>query len=96
MKYIKVFTDFRELMEPLSDGERGRLFSAMLAYGADGADPGLTGSERFLWPAARQLIDREAESYQQKVRHLRRGRGPVSKETSSVTEEDKDKEQEQE
>lgn len=103
MKYIKVFTDFRELMEPLNDGERGRLFTAMLAYGADGAEPILKGSERFLWPAARQIIDRETEAYESKVRHLRRGRGPVSGETHavsekerSVSEEDKDKDKDKE
>ena len=92
MKYIKVFTDFLKLMEPLSDGERRRLFTAMLAYGADGAEPTLTGSERFLWPAARQIIDREAEAYEQKVRRLWRGRGPVTKESFSVTEEHKEQE----
>lgn len=102
MKYIKVFTDFRELMEPLSDGERGRLFSAMLAYGADGADPGLTGSERFLWPAARQIIDREAEAYEEKVASVQRARdakrrhetGMRSAKNSMISGEDKEQDKE--
>ena len=77
MKYLKVFTDFQEVMEPLDDGERGRLFGAMLAYAERGAVPELTGNERFVWALARQIIDREAASYQEKVRHLKRG--PVSR-----------------
>ena len=77
MKYLKVFTDFQQIMEPLSLEERGRLFGAMLAYAEDGTAPRLTGNERFLWALARQNIDREAASYEQKVKHLRRG--PVTK-----------------
>lgn len=67
MTYLKVYTDFRELMEPLSDEERGRLFMAMLAYAADGATPALESNERFVWPMARRIIDREAEAYESKV-----------------------------
>lgn len=77
MKYLKVFTDFQQIMEPLSLEERGRLFGAMLSYAESGAAPELTGNERFVWAMARQIIDREAASYQQKVKHLRQG--PVPK-----------------
>ena len=38
MTYLKVFTDFRELMEPLNAEEKGRLFEAMLSYAMDGAE----------------------------------------------------------
>ena len=67
MTYLKVYTDFGEIMEPLKNEERGRLFMAMLAYAADGVAPALEGNERFVWPMARRIIDREAEAYESKV-----------------------------
>ena len=36
MKYLKVYTDFAEAMEALSDAERGRLFMSMLQYASTG------------------------------------------------------------
>ena len=67
MKYLKVFTDFREFMEPLSQEEKGRLFEGMLLYAEDGTVPELAGNERFVWAMARRIIDREAEVYESKV-----------------------------
>ena len=61
MEYLKVWTSFRELLEPLTDAERGRLFVAMLEYAESGIEPGLSGSERYVWPAARQNIKRASE-----------------------------------
>ena len=43
MEYLKVFTDFVKVMEPLGDAERGRLFTAMLEY----ADSSSSSSEGF-------------------------------------------------
>lgn len=58
MKYLKVWTTFRDVMQPLSDAEKGRLFDAMLLYAESFIEPaGLTGNERFVWPAAKQWID---------------------------------------
>ena len=67
MTYLKVFTDFRELMAPLNAEEKGRLFEAMLSYAMDGAESALEGNERFLWPVARRTIDQEAAAYESKV-----------------------------
>ena len=67
MTYLKVFTDFRELMEPLDHEEKGRLFEAMLAYAMDGVETALEGNERFIWPVARRTIDQEAAAYESKV-----------------------------
>lgn len=61
MEYLKVWTSFRELLEPLSDAERGRLFTAMLEYAESGIEPELSGSERYVWPAARQNIKRASD-----------------------------------
>ena len=67
MKYLKIFTDFIEVVEPLSNDERGRLFMAMLGYALDGSQHTLTGNERFVWTVAKQHIDREAAAYKTKV-----------------------------
>ena len=75
MKYLKVFTDFQELMEPLDFEERGRLFTAMIAYAEDGRLAELSGNERFVWAMARRIIDREAELYEEKVSSAERARG---------------------
>ena len=56
MEYLKIFTDFAESIEPLSDAECGRLFRAMLKYASSGAAPEFSGNERFIWPTAKQSI----------------------------------------
>ena len=66
MKYLKIFTDFGEAMEPLTDEEAGRLFRAMLRYAENGAGSELFGNEKYLWIVARQHMDREAEAYEAK------------------------------
>lgn len=67
MKYLKVFVDFEEDLDQLSDAECGRLFRAMLKYASSGTVPELYGNERFLWPGAKKNIDRQDDSYQSKV-----------------------------
>ena len=63
MKYLKVWTSFRKVIEPLQDAEKGRLFDMMLLYAEEGTDPGnFAGNERFVWPAAKQIIDLAAEN----------------------------------
>ena len=67
MKYLKIFTDFAEKMDQLNDTEVGRLFRAMLVYAETGAEQDLKGNERFLWSTARQEINRQRASYNNKV-----------------------------
>ena len=67
MKYLKVFTDFSSSLNPLGDAECGRLFKAMLEYARTGQEPDLRGNERFIWPTAKQSIDRDADTYSRKV-----------------------------
>lgn len=62
MKYLKVWVNFREALEPYSDAEKGRLFDAMLAYAGDGTEPHFSGNERYLWGAAKQTIDLTRET----------------------------------
>ena len=108
MEYLKIFTDFARSIEPLDDAERGRLFSAMLAYAESGQITDLPGNERFLWPTARLHIDREAEYLEDRRRCGTLGGRPkksAEKQTKasescekvakgSKTQKDKDKEKE--
>lgn len=65
MEYLKVWTSFRELLEPLNESERGRLFTAMLEYAETEETPELKGNERYVWPAAKQSIDNTREKSEQ-------------------------------
>lgn len=58
MKYLKVWTSFRDVIQPLTDAEKGRLFDMMLLYADSGEEPEeFVGNERFTWPAAKQSLD---------------------------------------
>ena len=59
MKYLKVFLDFEDAIEPINDAEAGRLFRAMLRYARNGETPKFSGNERYVWPTAKLNIDRE-------------------------------------
>jgi len=82
MEYLKIWTSFRESISPLNDAEKGRLFDAMLMYADTGELPDFKGNERYIWPTAKQAIDRAA----QKAETLRQngskgGRPPKPEET---------------
>jgi hypothetical protein len=82
MEYLKIWTSFRESISPLNDAEKGRLFDAMLLYAETGEQPDFKGNERYIWPTAKQAIDRAA----QKADTLRQngskgGRPPKPEET---------------
>lgn len=82
MEYLKVWTSFAEIIEPLNDSERGRLFTMMLSYAATGEQPELKGNERYVWPVAKQAIDRtKAENDKLTVNGSKGGR-PKAKETN--------------
>ena len=58
MKYLKIWTNFLDLIGTLQYDEIGRLFEMMLVYAESGKEPPeFVGNERFLWPVARQQID---------------------------------------
>ena len=77
-KYLKVYTEFADCLEPLSDAEIGRLFLAMLHYAEDGITPDFKGNERFIWPSAKQKIDVQAEIYQRKIETAEKNRSQRS------------------
>lgn len=91
MEYLKVWVDFREVLAPLSNEEKGRLFEAMLKYAEDGQEVELSGNERFLWAVARQHIDRtRAESERLKLNGAKGGR-PKKQEEPKETSENQEK-----
>lgn len=65
LTYFKLFFDSQELLEPLDDAERGRLFSALLHYARTGEVPALSGGERYIFPVFRQQLDRDQAEYEQ-------------------------------
>ena len=109
MKYLKIFTDFAEELDDLSDAECGRLFRAMLEYAESETVPELKGNERFKWTTARKQIDNQRKSYFNKVAGAEKARNFVSDIRANQTdcacsslvseqekEKDKDKEQDKE
>ena len=90
MKYLKVWTSFREVIEPLQDAEKGRLFDMMLLYAEEGTDPGnFAGNERFVWPAAKQIIDLTAEKAEKLRQNGLKGGRPVTKDNQEEANESK-------
>lgn len=104
MEFLKVFEDMRQLFEPYTDEERGKLFSAMMDYCFDGIEPHFDGNERFIWPVLRRHINQCAEKAETLRENARKGGRPKnqtkpneSKENQSETERNQTKpEQEQE
>ena len=102
LTYIKIFVDSLDAIAPLDDGERGRLFTALLQYARTGEITGLQGNERFLFPMFRAQLDRDAASYENVCRTNRingaksvRARAQaVAGESSQDKDKEKDKEKE--
>ncbi len=77
MKYLKVWTDFADVLETLEDAEVGRLFIAMLRYAGTGEEPPrFEGNERFIWPVARRDIDKTVEEAGRLTENGRKGGRP--------------------
>ena len=59
LSYVKVFLDWEERTETLSDAEKGRLMTAIVQYAKSGIQPDLQGAERHVFPTFRLQIDRD-------------------------------------
>ena len=82
MKYLKVWTDFEQVVEPLKDDEIGRLFLIMLRYARDGEEPTeFEGNEAFIWPTAKRDIDMAAERNEKLRQNGLKGGRPKANET---------------
>ena len=80
MKYLKVWTNFRQVVSSLDVDEIGRLFLAMLWYAETGEEPGdLVGNEQFIWPAAKRDIDMAAQFAETKRNNGKKGGRPKTK-----------------
>ena len=66
MKYFCAYHDYLVNMEPLTDPERGRLFTALLEYSSAGVVPELRGNERYAFYVMKAQIDRDAKEYEEK------------------------------
>lgn len=80
MDYLKVFVDFVDVIEPLTDAETGRLFRGMLRYAQSGEEPEGSGNERYLWGLAKQIINREAKTLETKRENGKAGGRPRNQE----------------
>lgn len=100
MKYLKVFTDFVKVIEPLGEAEIGRLFMAMLKYAETSEQPDLRGNEKFIWPMAKLNIDREREFAEKQARNGSLGgrpktqKNPEKPKLTQKSQKDKDKDKE--
>ena len=88
MKYLKIWTSFRDVLEPLADDEKGRLFVLMLNYAENGLNPGeIAGNERYSWPSAKQAIDlMKAENERLRRNGQNGGRPPKNKDPEETNE----------
>ena len=90
MEYLKVWTSFAEIIEPLNDSERGRLFMAMLEYADSWKQPEFKGNERYIWPVAKQAIDRTRLESKKLTENGSKGGRPKTKENQTKPNETKD------
>lgn len=91
MKYLKVWTDFENVLVPLKDDEKGRLFVAMLHYAATGEEPdGFEGNEIFLWAVAKRDIDTMSEKSETLRQNGLKGGRPKSKDNQAEATETKE------
>lgn len=67
-----LYHEILKWLEPYGDAERGRLLTAMLEYSMSGVSPGLSGNERFIWPAIAAKIDNDIQAYEETCRKNRR------------------------
>ena len=62
--YIKLWVkDYRALLEPFNEAERGRILWAMMDYKETGSEPKFLGNERFVWAAIKAKIEAHAKEF---------------------------------
>lgn len=59
--YIKIWDTYESYFEQLSAAEVGRLVLAMMKYKSSGTEPELNGNERYVWPAIKRDLIKDAE-----------------------------------
>lgn len=91
MKYLKVWTSFRDLLHTLEYDEIGRLFLMMLEYAETGSEPDeFIGNEAFLFPVAKQMIDLASEKNEKLRQNGLKGGRPKTKQNQTEATETKE------
>ncbi len=62
-EFFCAYHSYLEAIEPLNDAERGRLFTACLAYSRDNELLPMPGPERYVFPSIKSQIDRDRQAY---------------------------------
>ena len=68
IEYFCCYHSYLEIIEPLTDVEKGRLFTACLEYSMTGEVPQLNGNERYVFPTFKSQIDRDNQKYSDRCR----------------------------
>ena len=84
--FLKVYFDFDEKTDELTENEKGRLMLALYRYAKTGQKPVLTGNERFLFSSFKSEIDRDIATYNAKVANGNLGGRPAMKEHKETEE----------
>ena len=71
LPYIKVYRDFIEVARELNDGERGRLFLAIMQYANGEEVPPLQGAEKIAFVVLRSQIDRDDAAHDEYIEKQR-------------------------
>ena len=91
MKYLKVWTDFEDVLERLKEDEAGRLFLAMLHYASTGEEPDeLPGNEWYVWPVAKRDIDHASDESRTNTENGRKGGRPKTERNRTKPDETED------
>ncbi len=72
MTFLCLYRSYLDAFALLEDAMLGRLIRAMLEYMEAGAEPTLTGPEKYLWPMMKSQIDRDTATYLKKCETNRR------------------------
>lgn len=88
MKYLKVWTDFRQAIRHLSPADKGFLFDAMMTYAETGEEPDdLPEMAHVMWPVAKRDIDHTImESLNRSNNGKKGGRGNKAEESNEKQE----------
>ena len=84
MSYIKIYHDSIEAVNTLSPSEAGRLFVALLKYGATGEMVTLDGKESGIFWMMKAQIDRDTAEYIKKVEYGKKGGRPEKTKSESL------------
>ncbi len=76
MKFLKVYYDWQEGTDTLSDAEFGRLIRALLDYAQTGNRPELQGAEKHIFPIVKLQVDRDRQSYEKNCENGSKGGRP--------------------